>query len=312
MPCVSEYVAIARRLLTWGTLQTYGAGLTLLDERLGPRELSTVRLSELVTLRDDVHSQSGTRLVERAKTAGRLLRSYDPRAHGAGAAANYVSAVRFVFDTAYKDGVIDRSPASDLHPPRHLANERRPLRSDELAQIWSVAVSTGMDTELDGHLLRFLRHTAARRGGCLNLVIGQLDPASGTVALTEKYGGTRTLPLHHSQCAQLLSFAQTRGATTPADTVFRYRTGTPMTRRRFNSLFDRIDRHLRFTEPLNISAHWIRHTTLADIAAVSDVRVAAAYAGHEPGSLGVIGRYTRVTDEDLRDAYYAVFGPETI
>ena len=72
-----------------------------------------------------------------------------------------------------------------------------------------------------------------------------------------------------------------------------------MTRRRFNSLFDRIDRHALFTEPLDVSAHWIRHTTLADVAAVSGLRVAAAYAGHAPESLGVIGRYTRVDFEDL-------------
>jgi site-specific recombinase XerD len=81
-----------------------------------------------------------------------------------------------------------------------------------------------------------------------------------------------------------------------------------LTRRRFNSLFDRIDRHTDFTEALDVSAHWIRHTTLADIAAVSDLRVAAAYAGHSTGSLGVIGRYTAVTFEDLQDAYRAVFG----
>ena len=83
-----------------------------------------------------------------------------------------------------------------------------------------------------------------------------------------------------------------------------------MTRRRFNSLFDRIDRHALFTEPLDVSAHWIRHTTLADIAAVSGLRVAAAYAGHAPESLGVIGRYTRVEFEDLVDAYEAVFGDD--
>ena len=83
----------------------------------------------------------------------------------------------------------------------------------------------------------------------------------------------------------------------------------PSTRRRFNTIFDRVDRNVGWTEPLDVGAHWIRHTTLADIAAVADVRVAAAYAGHSPDELGVIGRYTQVTFEDLCDAYEALFGP---
>jgi site-specific recombinase XerD len=72
-------------------------------------------------------------------------------------------------------------------------------------------------------------------------------------------------------------------------------------------IFNRVDRHLGWTEPLNVGPHWIRHTTLADILSVSDVRVAEAFAGHKPSSVGTIGRYTKPTPDDLRAAYEAVF-----
>jgi site-specific recombinase XerC len=91
--------------------------------------------------------------------------------------------------------------------------------------------------------------------------------------------------------------------------VFRYRDGTPLTRRRFNSLFDRLDRHCDWSEQLDVGAHWLRHTTLSDIAAVSGSRVAQEYAGHKPGRAHTIELYDHVEFDDLVAAYEQLFGP---
>jgi site-specific recombinase XerD len=179
---------------------------------------------------------------------------------------------------------------------------------DELGEIWRIATTTGRDRLLDELLMTFLRHTAARREGCLNLALDHLDERRARVRLTEKGGETRELPMASWLIRRLRELALSRGARGSGEAVFRMSDGRPMTRRHFNSLFDRIDRHLNWTEPMDVATHWIRHTTLADIAAVSDVRVAAAFAGHAPESMGVIGRYTQVTFEDLADAYEALFG----
>lgn len=308
MQTIAELMTEVLAAISTKSRPTYRTGLRLLEERLGDRPLDGVRLTELEALRDHIHHDVGERTVARALAQGRRLRSYDPDAHGQGAAENAVRAIRFFFAFAVRAELLDVSPAAGLRAPRRPPAPERPLTESELTDIWQVATSTGKDARLDGLLLTFLRHTAARREGALNLALDHLNQPRRSVLLTEKRGTTRELPLAAWLLGDLAALATDRGARRPGDPVFRFRDGTPLSRRRFNSLFDRLDRHLSWTEPLDVGAHWIRHTTLADIAAVSDIRVAAAYAGHSPGSLGVIGRYTQVTFDDLVDAYQAVFG----
>ena len=303
MPSVME--ALPRR-----SARTYKPGLRFLEARMGAARVDSVTAVQLRQLRDELHAASGNQTVRRAQDTGRALRTYDPGAFGQGAAENFVTAVRFFFRYAIDAGLLEKSPAEAVSVPRRHPSLRRPLTSEELTQIWDVAVGTGMDPELDGMILTVLRHTACRRSGLLGLALTHLDLDGGRILLTEKYSDTRALPMAPRLIADLLDFAHARGSGRPSDPVFRYRNGDPLTRRRFNSLFDRVDRHTTFSETLNVSAHWIRHTTLADITAVSDLRVAAAFAGHSPEELGVTGIYTKVTFDDLHDAYWAVFGAD--
>jgi site-specific recombinase XerD len=288
---------------------TYGKGLRALEHSFGDLPLDEVRLTHLTRLRDEMRREVGEAKVNRARRTGRQLRAYDPDAHGKGAAENTVRALRFFFRYAHDAGLIQVSPALGLQAPRRPPAPERALEEHELTAIWIAGVGTSRDPELDELLLSTLRHTAARREGTINLCLGHLDLAERAISLTEKNGETRRLPLTAALLTSLDAFARTRGATQPHDAVLRYRDGRALTRRHFNSLFDRIDRHLGWTEPLDVGAHWIRHTTLTDIAAVSGIRVAAAFAGHAPSSVGVIGRYVQVTFGDLADAYEAVFGP---
>ncbi|MGY1608471.1 tyrosine-type recombinase/integrase [Geodermatophilus sp. SYSU D00700] len=309
MTTVADLMPRALAAISDKSRPTYATGLRLLEQRLGGYDLHAVTLADLELLRDDVRTTVGRRTVQRARSTGRRLRSYDPDVHGRGAAENFVRAVRFFFGYATKAGLLATSPAAGLRPPRRPRAPERPLLPEELADIWQVATTTGADPLLDELLLTFLRHTAARREGCLNLTLDHLDAEHGRVTLSEKGGEVRVLPLSCALLTALSEFAVSRGARGPGDPVFRYRSGRPITRRHFNALFDRIDRHLPWTEALDVATHWIRHTTLADVAAVSDVRVATAYAGHRAEAIGVIGRYTQVTFDDLVSAYEQLFGP---
>jgi site-specific recombinase XerC len=135
-----------------------------------------------------------------------------------------------------------------------------------------------------------------------------LDHPGRRVTVSEKGGRIRTLPLAGWLITDLDRFSVDRGARTGGDPVFRYADGHPLTKRRFNTLFDRLDRHTTWSEELDVGAHWIRHTTLTDIAAVAGVRVAEAYAGHRTSNAPTIYRYTAVDLEDMSTAYEELFG----
>ena len=291
------------------SLPTYSIGFRRLVDAHGDAMLDDVTPLDLTVVRDEVRRQVGERRVAQAHVRGRLLRSSDPDAYGRGAAENFVRAARFFFRCAVLDGRLEVSPAADLQAPRRANAPERPLTDEELAEVQFVCVATGDDPELDGLLFEFLRHTACRREGSLNLRIGDMHPEDCRITVTEKNGQTRDLPLRRDVIERLLRHAVSRGAQSPTDAVFRYKNGRPLSRRRFNTLFDRLDKHTAWSEPLDVGPHWIRHTTLDDVRRVADVRVAQSYAGHRDEASGAIGRYTKPTFDELIAAYEAIFGP---
>lgn len=291
------------------SLPTYSIGFRRLVDVHGGSLLSDVTPLDLAVLRDEVRRQVGERRVADALARGRLLRSSDPDAYGRGAAENFVRAVRFFFKCAVLDGRLEVSPATGLQAPRRPNAPERPLTDEQLAELQFVCSATGNDPELDGLLFEFLRHTGCRREGSLNLRVGDLHAEDCRITVTEKNGQTRDLPLRRDVIERLLAHAARRGAHTRADAVFRYKDGRPLTRRRFNTLFDRLDKHTTWSESLDVGPHWIRHTTLDDVRRVADVRVAQSYAGHRDEASGAIGRYTKPTFDELVAAYEAIFGP---
>ncbi|SFU08003.1 Site-specific recombinase XerC [Geodermatophilus amargosae] len=307
---VATFAPRVRALCPPKSRDTYGAGFDRLVDQFGPTALEAVQTVELAELRDRIRRDVGEARVRSAELRGRQLRSYDPDAHGHGAAENFVRSTRFFFRTAVRVGLLRASPAADLAAPDRPPAPERPLTESELAELRRIAGTTGQDPLLDVLLLDFLRQTAARREGALNLRRAHLHHGQRAVTLTEKRGSTRTLPLGTALLARLDTLSRERGGRLPQDHVFRFRDGTPLTRRRFNSLFDRLDRHSEWSEQLDVGAHWLRHTTLSDVAAVSGLRVAQDYAGHRPRRSNTIERYTAVDFEDLVAAYECLFGPQ--
>ncbi|HCB03186.1 MAG TPA: tyrosine-type recombinase/integrase [Nocardioides sp.] len=287
---------------------TYKPAIMRLAQDHGGDQLAFVRLPQLETIRDSMRREISERKVERARANGRRLMSYDPDAHGHGAAENAVRGLRYFFRYAVNCGYLAVDPALNLKAPKRRPAPERPLTSEELADVWRGALCNSDDPELDELILTTVRHTACRREGTINLSVDHLNFERASILLSEKNGKIRELPLRVDLLERLRGHALSRGAQRPGDAVLRYKDGHPLTRRRFNTIFDRVDRTCGWTEPLDVGAHWIRHTTLADIAAVSGLRVAEKFAGHTDEELGVIGRYTKPTFENLADAYEVVFG----
>jgi len=187
-----------------------------------------------------------------------------------------------LFNLAIADDIIAAtdSPAHKVAKPRRLPNTRRALSAVELDQINTVARTTGNDVILDALLLRLHTETGCRRGGALGLTLGDLDAPRGLVRLHEKGETERWQPISLALAAALTEHARARGAATPGDQLLRFRDGTALTGRRYDSLWKRIGRRLPWVAAQGITVHWLRHTTLTWVERHFGYGIARAYAGH--------------------------------
>jgi site-specific recombinase XerC len=308
-PTVAEFAPVAIERCGPKSRPTYSVHIHRLVDAHGDRRLDEITTDDLAELRDRIRSDVADAKIARAAATGRLLVSADPDAHGHGAAENFVRAMRFTFKLAVDRRLISHSPATGVKVPTRPPAPERPLTSDELQDFAVVACTTGNDPELDGDLFEFHRKTAARREGALNLRICDLDGRGGAVTLTEKLGRSRRLPLDADFIGRLIARAESRGATGPGDKVFRSIRGVPISRKRYEYLYNRLDAHTTWSGMLDVGIHWIRHTTLDDVRTVADERTAHTYAGHTDASGPTINAYTKVSFEALVAAYEAIFGP---
>jgi integrase len=130
--------------------------------------------------------------------------------------------------------------------PRRRASSRPALPEARLAEINQVAATTGDDPALDTLLLRFHTETACRRGGALSVRRIDLDPVQCLVRLREKGGTERWQPVSPTLMRHLLAHWDERGDGDAASNgqLLRYRNGQPLTRRRYDTLWRRVGRHL--------------------------------------------------------------------
>jgi site-specific recombinase XerD len=225
---------------------------------------------------------------------------------GAGALASFTHASRFFYRVAVNDGVLAVNPAMALSMPNRRRRVRRALTEHELRDVYQTVMATSSDVALDLLLLDFHRETAARRGGAIALRVMDVNAVRGSLILREKGGHEREVPASRDLVRRMVQHAEERAARVSSDQVFRYKNGAPLSRRRYNTIFDHVQAALPWAARLGVSAHFLRHTTLSDISAVAGIRVAAAYAGHAPSSVTDI--YTVPTFEDLARAHALVFG----
>ena len=135
-----------------------------------------------------------------------------------------------------------------------------------------------------------------------------MDPDRATVWLREKGDSEREQPVSPSLLALLQRHADTRGGSHLDDPVLRTRNGTPITARRYDTIFERARVCLPWAERTPVSAHVLRHTAITAVGRLAGYPVAQAFAGHAPPS--VTGRYLHASLAEIAAAVAILTGQE--
>jgi integrase/recombinase XerC len=228
---------------------------------------------------------------------------------GRSAAEHLLAALRCLYRHAEDDGLIAAAdnPARKVAKPQRLPSTRRAVTDTGLAEINHIAAATGNDPALDTLLLRLHTETACRRGGALALRPQDLDPAQCLVFLREKGQTVRWQPVSPTLMAHLRGHAEHRHAAADSQ-LLRYRSGKPITHRRYDHLWTRIGTHLPWVATQQISTHWLRHTTLTWVERSFGYAVARAYAGHTGNDPGATATYVRASVQEVAAALAALTG----
>lgn len=295
-PTVRAYLPTVQGATKPGARRAYGTYWNRLVEAYGDRLLTDVTLTDLEVLRNALPDHDSTRRRSNWRNGYQAQRTA-------------VQAWRKFFALAEGDRLVDENPAAACTMEARKASGRRGLTREEVTALYDVAGSGGNDPELDCLLLRFLLETGARRAGVLALTVARVDPKRQTVLLLEKGNQQRELPVSAVLMSSLLTMAEERGVSMTAKDapVFRYRNGAPLTRKRFNTLFERLQRDAPFPDAAHVSTHWMRHTALTWIERVGGEAVAAAFAGHVPARNRITGLYTTAPADEVVRAWCAVW-----
>ncbi|RJO77696.1 site-specific integrase [Nocardia panacis] len=299
IPTFSTYIPTVIESMAPTTLRVYGPYLRRIQQTWPDNRLDEPTTSQLRCLADETGKNA---MIRRNSRGGRS------------ATENLIAAARFIYRRAEDDGLIrpENNPARRVAKPRRVPSTRRALANHQLAEIIRVAATTGNDPQLDALLLRFHIETACRRCGALSLRPSDLDVEQCLVFLREKGSAVRWQPVSPTLMRALLEHIaeRHRNAAIESEPLFRRRSGRPITRRRYDSLWNRIGQHLEWVERQQITAHWLRHTTLTWVERNYGYAIARAYAGHtEPdGRSGQTATYIRASLQEVCYALAAMTG----
>ncbi|WP_280262980.1 site-specific integrase [Nocardia wallacei] len=299
VPTFSAYIPAIIATMPPSTLRVYGPYLRRIEQAWSQRVITEPTPTELRQLAERTKQQA---VVRRNSRGGRS------------AAESLIAAARYLYRHAEEDRLIRPAdnPAQKVAKPRRLASTRRAIPNRQLAEIVDIAATTGNDPCLDAMLLRLHIETACRRAAALALRPMDLDPEQCLVFLREKGETVRWQPVSRPLMQAMLHHIGERHGQTPAETepLFRQRDGRPVTRRRYDSLWNRIGTHLEWVRRQQVSTHWLRHTTLTWVERNFSYAVARAYAGHtEPDSrTGQTITYIRANVQEVAEALSAMTG----
>jgi integrase/recombinase XerC len=295
MPTIAEYIDRVVACATPGSQQVYGTYWRRVADAWGDRMLDGPTPTEIQQFAEEIKTLA---VVRRNSRGGRV------------AAEHAIGALRCLYRHAVADGLIaaDRNPALAVAKPQRLASTRRALAHARLQEIIEVAGSTGNDPDLDLLLLRLHLETACRRGGALALRSADLDTEQCLVRLREKGDTVRWQPVSPTLMNGLVRHRHQRGIDL-TEALLRYRSGRPITARRYDHLWQRLGLHLDWVRVQQISTHWLRHTTLTWVERNCGYAVARAYAGHNGSrDVGVTSTYVRADITEVAAALAGLSG----
>lgn len=299
-PLFSEYIPRVAAATGRGTRQTYSSYWDVVLGKWGTRHISEPTALEISELAEQVKAGS----VQRANSRG-----------GRSSAEHLIAALRCMYKFAVADRIITaaNNPAAQVAKPRRLRSTRMALPDGRLAEICKVAATSGNDPVLDSLLLRLHIETACRPGGALSIVPDGLDPEQCLVCLREKGETVRWQPVSPTLMRHLAGHGERRGGLGSPAGLLRYPDGRPITKRRYNYLWNRLGNELPWVAQLNVSAGWLRHTTLTWVERNFGFAVAEAFAGHEdnskgPRSMAAMATYVRAGLPEVATALSALTG----
>lgn len=294
-PTFATYIPVVIAAVGEGSRRVYSSYWNRIVEHWGTRRLDEPTPSEIQQLADHIKTHAAIR----RNTRG-----------GRSAAEHFITALRCIYRHAENDGHIEpgSNPALKIAKPRRLPSTRRAVPDTRLAEINRVAATTGNDPALDTLLLRLHIETACRCGGALALTPADLDPEQCLIRLREKGDTVRWQPVSPTLMVHLQHHAESREAPTNGQ-LLRYTNGRPITRRRFDHLWDRIGKALPWVATQQISTHWLRHTTLTWVERNFGYAIARAYAGHtDNANAGTTATYVRANIPEIAAALATLTG----
>jgi integrase len=296
MPTLGEWIPVVAGLVSPSTASSYGSYWKKAEARWDTRPMDTITATEIKAMAEHVRS---TARVRRNSRGGR------------NAAENFIAAMRCLYKHLVNDGRLDEraNPAMRVTKPRRNASTHRALASNRLNELNDVVTSTGDDPELDALVCRLHEESACRRGGALALRHRDLDRSQCTILLREKGETERWQPVSPTLMRHLLAHFDERGDGEPESQLLRYASGKPITKRRYDYIFGRVQNELDWARALQVSAHWLRHTTLTWVERNFGIGVARAYAGHaESGSDLTTTTYVKADISEVAEALAALTG----
>ncbi|WP_447002514.1 tyrosine-type recombinase/integrase [Saccharothrix isguenensis] len=267
VPTFAEFVPVVSGAVPAPSRRVYGTYWRKIVAVWGGRRLDEITVSDVQGLFESV--RAGV-VVRRSGNGGQ------------GAAEHTYNALLCLYRYAVEEEILTvrQNVMLRVGKPKRVRSRRHSLDPALVAKIQEIASTTGNDPELDALLLRFHIETAARRGGALGLRLRDLDAERCLVLLREKGATFRWQPVSPPLMASLLHHAHRRGAREQDSPVLRYLDGDPLTRKRYETLWGRIGKHVDTVHTRMISTHWLRHTTLTWVERNFGFAVARAYAGH--------------------------------
>lgn len=295
-PTFANYVPVVSEAVSAGTLRCYGSYWNKVVKAWGSRRIDEPTPSEIRQLAMQIKAT----VVPRRNSRG-----------GNGAVEHLIAALRCLYKHAEDDGLIDAedNPAQKVNKPRRLPTTRTAVADTRLVEINEVAATTGNDPQLDSLLLRLHTETACRRGGALNLRTQDLEPTECLILLREKGETFRWQPISPTLMTYLQEHATNRQA--PHDgQLLRYANGKPITRRRYDHLWERVRTALPWAAAQQVSTHWLRHTTLTWVERNFGYATAHAFAGHtdRTADAGSTATYVRANLPEIAAALAALTG----
>lgn len=285
---------LVERGLAGNTLQAYRRDLRRYVGFLEQRGITDVASVDESTVRSFAASMS-------ASTHGD-----DERPYRATSVARTLSAVRSFHRFLLREGVSERDPAAGMRRPKLPRSLPRPLTREEVGRLLEAPAEATPVGLRDRAVLELLYGSGLRVSELVGLDVDDVDLEEGAVRVLGKGGKEREVPLgrfgrdavatYLTRARPSLASGASRGA------LLLNQRGGRLTRQSINRV---LVPHVRAASiQRRVTPHSLRHSFATHLLeGGADVRVVQEMLGH--ASVATTQIYTLVTDEHLREVYYA-------